>query len=58
LAYTLKENFHLHFYLYGGMALGYGMDDRAVGFDSRQELGIFLFTTASRTALGPTHPPI
>jgi hypothetical protein len=27
-------------------------------FDSRRELGIFLFTTASRTALGPTHPPV
>jgi hypothetical protein len=26
-------------------------------FDSRQGLGIFLFTTASRTALGPTQPP-
>jgi hypothetical protein len=29
-----------------------------LGFDSRQVLGIFLFTTASRTALGPTRPPI
>jgi hypothetical protein len=28
------------------------------GFDSRQVLGIFLFITASRTALGPTQPPI
>jgi hypothetical protein len=28
------------------------------GFDSRQELGIFLFTTASRPVLGPTQPPI
>jgi hypothetical protein len=27
-------------------------------FDSRRALGIFLFTTASRTALGPTQPPI
>jgi hypothetical protein len=26
--------------------------------DSRRGLGIFLFTTASRTALGPTQPPI
>jgi hypothetical protein len=24
-----------------------------LGFDYRRELGIFLFTTASRTALGP-----
>jgi hypothetical protein len=29
-----------------------------IGFNSRRELGIFLFTTASRTALGPTQPPI
>jgi hypothetical protein len=28
-----------------------------LGFDSRRGLGIFLFT-ASRTALGPTQPPI
>jgi hypothetical protein len=26
------------------------------GFESRQELGIFLFTTVSRLALGPTQP--
>jgi hypothetical protein len=29
-----------------------------LGFDSRRGLGIFLFSTASRTALGPTQPPI
>jgi hypothetical protein len=29
-----------------------------LGFDSRRWLGIFLFTTASRTALVPTQPPI
>jgi hypothetical protein len=29
-----------------------------LGFNSRWGLGIFLFITASRTALGPTHPPI
>jgi hypothetical protein len=29
-----------------------------LGFDSRRGPGIFLFTTASRTAMGPTHPPI
>jgi hypothetical protein len=28
------------------------------GFDSRQGLRIFLFTTVSRPALGPTQPPI
>jgi hypothetical protein len=30
----------------------------ALGFDSRRGLGIFLFTTVSRMALGPTQPPI
>jgi hypothetical protein len=39
-----------------GIALGYALDDR--GFESRQGLGIFLFTTAFRTALRPTQPPI
>jgi hypothetical protein len=29
-----------------------------LGFDSRRGLGIFLFATASKTALGPTQPPI
>jgi hypothetical protein len=38
------------------MALGYGLDDKR--FDSRQGLGMFLFTTASRPDLRPTQPPI
>jgi hypothetical protein len=38
-----------------GMALGYGLDDR--GFESREGLGIFLLTTASRPVLGPTGSP-
>jgi hypothetical protein len=38
------------------IALRYGLDDRE--FESRQGLGIFLFTTASRPALWPTQPPI
>jgi hypothetical protein len=29
-----------------------------LGFDFRRGLGIFLFITASRTALGPTQSPI
>jgi hypothetical protein len=41
-----------------GIALGYGLDDRVLGFDSRRGLGIFLFATASGTALGPTQPPL
>jgi len=27
-----------------------------IGFDSRRELGFFLFTAVSRTALGPNQP--
>jgi len=38
------------------IALGYELDDW--GFESLLGLGIFLLTTASRQALGPTHPPI
>jgi hypothetical protein len=38
------------------IAQWYSLDDR--GFESRQGVGTFLFTTASRPALGPTHPPI
>jgi hypothetical protein len=39
-----------------GIELGYGLDNR--GFESRQELGIFLLTTESRPALRPTQLPI
>jgi hypothetical protein len=35
-----------------------GWTIRVLGFNSWQGLGIFLFTTASRMALGPTQPPI
>jgi hypothetical protein len=35
---------------------GLRVDD--LGFESRQRLGIFLCTTASRAALGPTQPPV
>jgi hypothetical protein len=35
-----------------------GWTIRVLGFDSRRGLGIFLFNTASRTATGPTQPPI
>jgi hypothetical protein len=37
---------------FSGIALDYGLDDR--WFESRQGLGIFFFTTASRPALPPT----
>jgi hypothetical protein len=42
----------------GGIALGYGLDDRGSRVRFPAGLGIFLFTTASRTATGPTQPPI
>jgi hypothetical protein len=41
-----------------GIALGYGLDDRGSRVRFPAGLVIFLFTTASRTALGPTQPPI
>jgi hypothetical protein len=41
-----------------GIALGYGLDDRGSRVRFPRGLGIFLFTTASRTVLGPTQPPI
>jgi hypothetical protein len=39
-----------------GVALGYGLDNR--GFESRQGVVIYLFTTTSRPGLGPIHPPV
>jgi hypothetical protein len=41
-----------------GIATGYGLDDRGVRV--RVPVGVknFLFSTASRPALGPTQPPI
>jgi hypothetical protein len=41
-----------------GIALGYGLENWGLGFNSWQGLGIFFFTIMSRTALGPTQPPI
>jgi hypothetical protein len=40
-----------------GIALGYGLDDRSSRVRVSAGLGIFLFTTASRTILEPTQPP-
>jgi hypothetical protein len=48
------RNFVLCFASYRAMGWTIGV----LGFDSRRGVGIFLFTTASRTALGPTQPPI
>jgi hypothetical protein len=39
-----------------GIALGYGLIDW--GFESWQGLGIFLFTTVSKQAVGSTQPRI
>jgi hypothetical protein len=41
-----------------GIALGYGLDDRGTRVRFPAGMEIFLFTTASRAALGPTQPPI
>jgi hypothetical protein len=43
-----------------GIALGYRLDDRGsrVRLPAGRGVGIFLFTTVSRMALGPTQPRI
>jgi hypothetical protein len=41
-----------------GIALGYGLDDRSSRVRFLAGVGIFLFTTASWTALRPTYHPI
>jgi hypothetical protein len=41
-----------------GIALGYGLDDRGSRVRFSAGTGNFFFTTASRTALRPTQPPI
>jgi hypothetical protein len=41
-----------------GIVLGYGLDDRGSRVRFPAGAGILLFTTVSRTALGPTQPPI
>jgi hypothetical protein len=40
------------------IALSYGLDDRGSRVRFPTGAGIFLFTTVSRLALGPTQPPI
>jgi hypothetical protein len=52
---TVLRTFQETGYL-SGIALSYGLDDRR--FESRRKLGIFLFTTASRPALGSIQPLI
>jgi hypothetical protein len=52
--YPAQETWYLS--RYSGYATGWTIG--ALGFDSRRGLEIFLFTTASRTALGPTQLPI
>jgi hypothetical protein len=46
------------FYCPAGIALGYGLDDRGSRVRFPAGAGNFLLTTVSRTALGPTQPPI
>jgi hypothetical protein len=54
---TLRKRIRgVHFVKCVFVVLGYGLDDRR--FESRQRLGIFLFTTAFRPVLGRTQPPI
>jgi hypothetical protein len=39
-----------------GIATGYGLDDQGVGV--RVPVGSRIFSTSSRPALGPSHPPV
>jgi hypothetical protein len=52
----VKAQGQLYLYLYLYLYLGWTIS--VLGFDSRLVLGIFLFTTASRTALESTQLPI
>jgi hypothetical protein len=54
--FSILKSTHFKLEYLSVIALGNGLDDH--GFESRQRLEIFLFTTASRPALGPTQPPI
>jgi len=56
LPQSLQANFGIVLPKLSSIARGYGLDDG--WFESRQRLGIFLFTTVSRSTLGPTRPPI
>jgi hypothetical protein len=42
----------------GSIVSDYGLDDRAMGFDSRRGQRIFPVASVSRPALGPTQPPV
>jgi hypothetical protein len=55
ISYPSKYSFRI-FKPFLNQAMGWMIG--VLGFDSRRGLGIFLFTTPSRTALGPTQPPI
>jgi hypothetical protein len=49
---------YLYYYYHHHHRWATGWTIGILGFDSQRRLGIFLFTTASRTVLGPTQPPI
>jgi hypothetical protein len=52
----LQSKFYSIFLIICCWAMGWTIG--VLGFDSQWGLGIFLFTTMSRTALGSTQPPI
>jgi hypothetical protein len=58
LKITLFSSFHTILYIFVAFKVYADSASTVLGFDSRQGLGIFLSTTASRTALEPTQPPI
>jgi hypothetical protein len=45
-------------FYHSSVSIATELRDGTSGFHSRYELGIFLFATASRTALVPTQPPM
>jgi hypothetical protein len=53
ILYSLLSNFSVITFIFVPR-LGYGLDDRGSRVRFPGGLGIFLFTTASRTVLGPT----
>jgi hypothetical protein len=49
---------HYHYFIQSVQRWATGWMIGVLGFDSRWGLGIFLFTTVSRMALGHTQPPM
>jgi hypothetical protein len=53
-----SNNYEANHYVRASTAVGYSLDDKVSRVRFLAEMGIFLPKTMSRTALGPTQPPI